>query len=189
MDIDGFALRRRDAAAVLTMRGEVEPIYVAANTGRIAADPFSHPDRFWQRLADMYSRAPGFDFVGGYVDDQLIGYAFGCTRTADRSVDIWKEIRTALPGFPVPPETQPVFIFNEFAVDPTYQNRGYGRRIMDRLLGHRSELVANLFVRPDNPARDHYRSWGWLKIAEKKPFPDSPTFESLIKDLRTGECA
>ncbi|WP_432973658.1 GNAT family N-acetyltransferase [Dactylosporangium sp. CA-233914] len=166
------------------MRGKIEPVYAASHTDVIAVDPFFHPDRFWERLVDMYSQAQGFELIGGYVDGQMIGYGFGCTRAADRAGSIWDDVRNTIPNFAIPAEPQPVFIFNEFAVHPDHQNRGYGRRILEALLVRRSEAIANLYVRPDNPARAHYLAWGWRKIAQKKPFDDSPTFDSLIKDLR-----
>ncbi|WP_433200546.1 GNAT family N-acetyltransferase [Dactylosporangium sp. CS-047395] len=184
MDHHELILRRHDAAAALGMRAGIEPVYVASHADRIAVDPFSHPDRFWQRLVDMYAQAPGFVLVSGSIAGRLIGYGFGCTRSAERAAEIWSEIRAALPDLAIPAGPQPVFIFNEFAVHPGHQNRGYGRTILDALLAGRREPVANLFVRPENPARAHYLAWGWRKIAERKPFADSPTFDSLIKDLR-----
>lgn len=184
MEAQELVLQRHDSLAALGMRDRIEPIYVASHAGRIAVDPFSHPDRFWERLVGMYAQAPGFEIVGGYVEGKMIGYAFGCTRSASRAEGVWHDIREALPDFPIPAELQPVFIFNEFAVHPRYQRRGYGRTMLDALLLSRPEPVANLFVRPENPARAHYFAWGWRKVAEHKPFADSPTYESLIMDLR-----
>jgi hypothetical protein len=53
----------------------------------------------------------------------------------------------------------------------------------DALLFSRPEWLAFLLVRLDNPARFAYVSWGWRKIGEQQPFPDSPVFDEMVRTL------
>jgi len=129
--------------------------------------------------------APGRDFgtVAGWLDDLMVGYAFGSPR--DRAQDIWDEVRSALPDVPIPEQPEPVYIFREFAVDPRWQRHGFGRVLHDALLGDRPEQLAHLLVRPANiAARSAYLSWGWRKIGEIQPFPDAPTMDSMVLKLK-----
>lgn len=111
----------------------------------------------------------------------MIGFAFGNPR--DRTAEIWEAVARALPDVAVPENPEPVYIFRELNVYPRYQGRGYGRALHDALLANRPERLADLLVRPDNPARLAYLSWGWRKLGELQPFPDSPVFDEMARVL------
>ncbi|MEV6527854.1 hypothetical protein AB0M43_38630 [Longispora sp. NPDC051575] len=183
MSTPGLLLEHHDAANAPKMLDLMVPVYAASHADIIAADPFFHPDKFRERF-DSHIQGAGFELVTGTLDGQLIGYAYGCRRVADRASAIWDKIRANLPGFPTPAEPEPIFIFMEFAVDPGMQGQGHGHAIHNALLAGRREPIANLFVRPENPARNKYMRWGWQQLArEKGPFDDAPIFDSLIKSL------
>ena len=160
------------------MRDLLVPIYSATHAHLIGVDPWNAPERWWERLADTYSKTRDFDLVTGWLGDELVGYAFGSPTGKDR---LWPAITAVFPHL------QPsgsVYIFREFAVRPDSQRRGYGRLIHDELLRGRPEQAAHLLVRKDNDlARAAYLSWGWQAAGEVKPFPDSETFDAMALDM------
>jgi len=171
-----------DAAGTLRLREPLTALYVKTHLDQ-QDNQFYSPAQFWERLEMLY--APGRDFgtVAGWLDDLMVGYAFGSPR--DRAQDIWDEVRSALPDVPIPEQPEPVYIFREFAVDPRWQRHGFGRVLHDALLGDRPEQLAHLLVRPANiAARSAYLSWGWRKIGEIQPFPDAPTMDSMVLKLK-----
>lgn len=162
------------------MLREILPVYVAAEAEQMY-DPFYWPDKFVDRLERMYAPSRGFEMVVGRLDGKPVGFAFGTTR--ERSKAVWDAIGKALPDVPVPEKPEPVFLLCEINVQPNCQGRGYGRALHDALLASRRERLAFLLVHPDNPARFAYASWGWRKVGEQQPFPDSPVFDEMVREL------
>jgi ribosomal protein S18 acetylase RimI-like enzyme len=69
-------------------------------------------------------------------------------------------------------------------VSPTHQRQGIAKRLHDELLRRRPERRADLYVRKDNdPAQAAYKKWGWTKIGDVQPTPQSPNFDELILPL------
>ncbi len=175
-------ISRYDAAGTLELREPLMSLYLKSHLDQ-QHNPFYSPDQFWERLEALY--APGRDFgtVAGWLDDVMVGYAFGSPR--DKTQDIWKEVREALPDVPIPEQPAPVYIFRELAVDPLWQRYGFGRVLHDALLDDRPERLAHLLVRQGNvAARSAYLSWGWRKICEIQPFPDAPVMDAMVLQLR-----
>jgi len=162
------------------MLREMLPVYVAAEAEQMH-DPFYWPDRFVDRLERMYAPSSGFEMVAGRLDGRLVGFAFGTTR--EKSQRVWDAVGKALPGMSVPEKRESIFLFCEINVHPSCQGRGYGRALHDALLAGRPERLAFLLVHPDNLARFAYASWGWRKIGEQQPFPDSPVFDEMARVL------
>jgi GNAT superfamily N-acetyltransferase len=170
-----------DAATTLQLRDSILPVYLAAHHDQ-QSDPWATPERFWQRLEELYAPTKDFGLVCGWLDTTMIGYAFGSVR--DNTSEIWERVRSALPGIPAAPQAEPVYIFREFAVHPGYQGKGHGRAIHDALLSSRPETLAHLLVRLDNArATAAYVSWGWRMIGETRPFPDSPIMNEMVLPL------
>lgn len=118
----------------------------------------------------------------GRIAGQAVGYAFGGPR--DQHGPVWDDLLTTYPQWSLPADPVPMYMFRELAVRPDHQRRGIGGRLHDALLQPRSEPVAELLVRKDNgPAQAAYRSWGWVQLGEKQPFPDSPIFDRLVLRL------
>ncbi|MFG1608600.1 GNAT family N-acetyltransferase [Actinoplanes sp. NPDC049265] len=173
-----FVLRRHGPEETLTLRDLLVPLYSATHTHLIGVDPWNAPEKWWQRLAETYSRTRSFELVTGWDDDTIAGYAFG---SPDDSGRLWPSVRSVFPHLK---PSGPIYIFREFAVQPDFQRRGYGRLIHNELLDGRPEQAAHLLLRKDNaPARAAYSSWGWKPAGELKPFPDSQTFDAMALDL------
>jgi GNAT superfamily N-acetyltransferase len=176
-----LVLTHHGSAEALAMLSEILPIYAAAEAAQMH-DPFFWPDRYVQRLKEMYAPDRGFGLVAGRLEGKLVGYAFG--RPRGNTADIWQAVKENLPDIETPASPEPIFIFCEFQVHPDHQRHGYGHKIHDALLASRPERLAHLLVRPDNSARLAYRSWGWHMLGEQRPFPDAPIFEEMVRELR-----
>ncbi|GIG57159.1 hypothetical protein Lfu02_15310 [Longispora fulva] len=176
-----LTLARYAAEDALNLRDVLEDMYEATHLD-VADNPFYSREQFWRRLVDWYAPAPGFALVVASLDGEPVGFAFGCTRPADRAAGLWEQVSASEADIEIPASPQPVFVFNELAVRPTAQRHGVGRALHDELLRDRPELIATLTVRPNNPARGFYGHWGWAKVAEVVN-TGFPVFEQLVLDL------
>lgn len=166
------------------LRAELLDVYRDAYADRIG-NPFYAPDRYWERISG-YATRDGFALVAGRVDDALVGYALGFRLAADTAW--WEDLQTPVEPADVVEDGARTFAVNELMVRPVYRGRGYGRALHDALLTGRPERRATLLVRPDNhPARPAYVRWGWRKLGETQPFPDSPRYDVMVYNLAARE--
>jgi len=173
-----LVLKHSNPVEALELREQILPVYASSHSDQMH-DPWFSPEQFWNRLVDIYAKTRDFDLVTGWIEDFVVGYAFGSPRDKE---DLWESIHRVYPDME---PMGPVYIFREFAVSPSWQRRGFGTQIHDELLLGRPEQAAHLLVRPDNaPAQAVYESRGWKQIGQIKPFPDSPIFDALGLDLR-----
>jgi GNAT superfamily N-acetyltransferase len=171
-------ITHHDGPQTLQLKAEVLGTYLDAHLDQ-QHDPWATPDRFWERLVDLYAPSKDFAMTAGWLGDDLIGYAFGSVR--EDGASIWAAVADALPDLVIPVPPTGVYIFREFAVRSAHQQHGYGHQIHDALLDSRSEQLAHLLVRTDNErARRAYLAWGWRKIGELRPFEDSPLMEQMV---------
>jgi ribosomal protein S18 acetylase RimI-like enzyme len=164
---------------MLNLRNQVIPVYASSHADQMH-DPWFSPEKFWDRLVDIYAKTRDFDLVTAWLDGVVVGYAFGSPRD---NPGLWPDLRKVFHD--MTPE-EPVYIFREFAVTPALQRHGIGTKIHNELLRPRTEQVAHLLVRPDNDAAQAaYRRWGWKAVGQVQPFADSPIFDALALDLRS----
>lgn len=122
-------------------------------------DPWYEPAQFWRRLVDLYAPSRDFALVAAWQGDTMVGYAFGSPKA--EVAELWRMAGRALPDIPQPTTSEPIYFFREFAVRPEHQGKGHGRSLHNALLKTRSERLAHLLVRQDNPVQHTYRHWGW----------------------------
>jgi ribosomal-protein-alanine N-acetyltransferase len=105
----------------------------------------------WPTIAFVRELAADHNhYVAAREDDVLIGYG-GISRLG-RTPPFEYEIHT-------------------IGVDPAYQGRGIGRRILDELLNIAADSVVHLEVRTDNaPAIALYRSVGFTEVGLRKRY-------------------
>jgi hypothetical protein len=73
----------------------------------------------------------------------------------------------------------------EIMVRTPWRKKGYARGIHDELMRQRTEARASLLVDHEHPkVRDLYGAWGYRKVGETRPFPDSPLYDAMVLDLR-----
>jgi ribosomal protein S18 acetylase RimI-like enzyme len=178
---DTLEIECHTASDLAPLQDEVVGIYAAANAER-RDHPFFQPEDFWTRLIERHALAEDFLFVLGRVDGIAAGFAFGSPR--HEAADIWAMVRQALPDIPAPSDTEPIYVLREIAVHPRFQGRGYGHQLHDALLTGRPERIAQLLVLPDNLiAKRAYHSWGWRDIGPRKPLPEAPVGDAMVKVL------
>jgi len=175
-------ITRCGADAVPGLRDSLVAVHVDARA-ELLEQPFYSAERFWERF-ENYIKDASFSMVTGHLDGTLVGYAFGSVLSADTGW--WRGVQ-AIDNADVTRETgDRTFAFRELLVRKVVQGRGFGHQLHDFLLADRPEERATLLVRADNPARSLYLRWGWSGVGYLQPYPDSPRFESMVKQLRNG---
>ncbi|MFC8077586.1 GNAT family N-acetyltransferase [Streptomyces sp. NPDC057307] len=136
-------------------------------------------DEFNQRFpwfVDRWGSHPGFSCVVGYDDDKPVGFAYGAPATEGR--EWWREHLD-----PAPERTR-TYSFSELAVHPTWRGTSTAERLSRALLRTREEDLAVLLVDTRHPkVQALYESWGYRKVGERQPFPDSPVFAVMLAEL------
>jgi len=102
-----------NAVGTLLLREPLTALYLKSHLDQ-QHNQFYSPERFRERLETLYAPGRGFGTVVGWLDDVMVGYAFGSPH--DKAQDIWDEVRDALPDGPIPERPEPVYIFRELAV-------------------------------------------------------------------------
>ncbi|MFD5709320.1 GNAT family N-acetyltransferase [Streptomyces pharetrae] len=143
--------------------------------------PFYSADRFNERLSG-HSSAPGWEAVLAYDGGEPAGFAYATPLGPDTRW--WAAMTTPLPdGYTV--ETgKRTLALNEIVVRRPWRGTGLAQRIHEELLAGRSEERVTLLVNPtagDGKVQAVYERWGYQKIGEQQPFPDSPVFASMMR--------
>ncbi|MFH8620149.1 GNAT family N-acetyltransferase [Streptomyces sp. NPDC017979] len=137
-------------------------------------------DEFNQRFpwfVDHWGGQAGFDCVIGYDDEEPVGFAYGAPATPGR--EWWRE------HLEEPPANDSTFSVSELMVRPRWRKTGTAERLHTTLLASRREALAVLLVDPDHPkVQTLYETWGYTKVGNRQPFPDSPNFAVMLRDLR-----
>jgi ribosomal protein S18 acetylase RimI-like enzyme len=151
-------------------------VHAAAYADR-ADDPFVQ--RFpW--FVDHWSSHPGFLCVIGYDGPEPIGYAYGAPANPGR--EWWRDYLDPAP------EDPSTFAVSELMLKPEWRKQGLGERLHAALLHDREEALAVLTVDIKRPRlQAMYESWGYRKVGERQPFPDSPIYAVMITGLPSQE--
>ncbi|GHG04154.1 GNAT family N-acetyltransferase [Streptomyces filamentosus] len=138
-------------------------------------DPFHQTEKFaW--FVDHWGARPSFDCVIAHDDGHPAGFAYGATAALGR--ETW---RGHLSPAPVPNGT---FALSELMVRPAWRKTGLAQRLHDTLLDARPEPLATLLVDTTHPrVQALYETWGYRKIGERRPFPDSPLYAVMLRGL------
>lgn len=145
-------------------------------------NPFYSKERFLERFANQTSQS-GFDLVTATIDGVFVGFIFGCALPSQTRW--WKSLTTELPENDIAEDGTRTVALMELHVQSGYRRQGIARQLHDEFLRPRREQRATVYARPDNTAAyNAYQNWGWRKIGQAKPRPDSPTYDVLILPLR-----
>ncbi|WP_327067858.1 GNAT family N-acetyltransferase [Kitasatospora sp. NBC_01302] len=136
-------------------------------------------DPFVQRFpwfVDHWSGLDGFACVVGFDTGEPVGFAYGAPAKTGR--EWWRE--HVVPA----PERDSTFAFSELMVRPRWRKTGVSEQLHEALMGSREEALAVLLVDPDHPkVQTLYESWGYRKVGDRQPFPDSPRYAVMVRDL------
>ncbi|RCG17790.1 N-acetyltransferase [Sphaerisporangium album] len=152
----------------LYLNTRAEPPY---NSG-----PLYNRDRFLDRTSRQIE-VPGFELVSARDGERLIGFAFGFPMAAGRW---WRGDTTPAPDEVLPAEK---FLVIELNVAAEERGKGYGRRLLDELLGGRAEPWATLLSTPHAPAHDMYEHLGWDIVGTNRPAPDAEIADVMLLKL------
>lgn len=161
----------------------IVPVYEDVYAQEIAHDPFFSVERFLGRF-EGYVNAPGFAMCVARDQDQTpLGYMFGYRLSANARW--WNGLVTDVPdGFTDEGDGTRTWAVNEIMVLKQARRHGVATALHNELISSRPESRATLLVEPDNtPAKAAYLSWGWTFVGSLQPFPDSPTYLSMIREL------
>lgn len=136
-------------------------------------------DEFNQRFpwfVDHWGGHPGFSCVIAYDGDKAVGFAYGAPGSPGR--EWWREYVDPAP------EKDRTFSYSELAVSPGWRKQGMSERLTRTLMEGRDEDLVVLLVDIEHPrVQALYESWGFRKVGERQPFPDSPVFAVMLAEL------
>ncbi|BCJ73045.1 hypothetical protein CS0771_25890 [Catellatospora sp. IY07-71] len=170
------------AAEMHAHREDLLDVYRDAYADKIGS-PFFTEDRHWERLL-AYGQREGFALTMGHLDGVgLVGYALGYP--LPEGSRWWGGLLTDVAPELVAEDGHRTFALTYIMVRHAWRRHGFARSLHDRLMQTRPEERATLLVQPQNVAAvTAYRSWGWYKIGDLKPFADAPTYDAMLLDLK-----
>jgi GNAT superfamily N-acetyltransferase len=144
------------------------------------ADRMDEP--FVQRFpwfVDHWGGNPGFACVIAYAGSEPVGFTYGATSEPGR--EWWRD---HLDRVPADPST---FSVSELMIRVKWRKQGLSQRLHRALIDSRSEALAVLTVDTKRPKiQALYEAWGYRKVGERQPFPDSPLYAVMLLDLKTA---
>ena len=136
-------------------------------------------DDFHQRFpwfVDHWGGNPGYACVIAYDGDEAVGFAYGAPGVPGR--EWWRDHLDAVP------EKHRTYSYSELAVRQGWRKQGVAELLSRTLLGDRYEDLAVLLVDTEHPrVQVLYETWGFRKVGEHRPFPDSPVYAVMLAEL------
>lgn len=144
--------------------------------------PFYSAERFSERLSG-HSAATGWGAVVAFDGTEPAGFAYGTPLAP--TTRWWAGMTTPLPDGCTTETGRRTLALNEIVVRGAWRGTGLARRIHEELLGSRREERVTLLVNPKaggGKVQRVYERWGYEKIGEQQPFPDSPVFAAMMRE-------
>ncbi|MFE5118049.1 GNAT family N-acetyltransferase [Streptomyces sp. NPDC056669] len=127
-------------------------------------------------FVDHWGGNPEFSCVIAFDGDKAVGFAYGAPASPGR--EWWREYLDPAP------EKDLTFSYSELAVIPEWRKQGLAERLTRTLMAGRDEVLVVLLVDIEHPrVQALYESWGFRKVGERQPFPDSPVYAVMLAEL------
>lgn len=140
------------------------------------ADNMTEFDERFGWFVEHWGSNPGYSCVIAYEGALGVGFAYGAPATPTR--EWWRD------HLDPTPEKSRTFSFSEMAIRTKYRKTGLAERLTRALMGDRDEDLAVLLVDTKHPrVQALYETWGFRKVGERQPFPDSPVYAVMIAEL------
>jgi ribosomal protein S18 acetylase RimI-like enzyme len=154
---------------------------------------FSQPPFRWvdeesvhhRRSLVEVSRNPTFGLAVAAAGGELVGFAYGVRLPP--TTGWWRGFQEPVPAELVAEYEGRTFALIDLAVAEAYRGRGLGRRLLDLLLGSRSEERATLCVQPTAiETQAIYEHLGWQRVGRKEAAADevSPLWDVFVLPLQ-----
>ncbi|NGO45532.1 GNAT family N-acetyltransferase [Streptomyces ureilyticus] len=143
---------------------------------------FYSAERFNDRLTS-HRTEPGWEAVIAYDGTEPAGFAYATPLGPDTRW--WTSMTAPLPGGYTIETGKRTLALNEIVLRRPWRGTGLAHRIHEQLLAGRGEERVTLLANPmagDGKVQAVYERWGYEKIGEQQPFPDSPVFASMMRD-------
>jgi GNAT superfamily N-acetyltransferase len=140
---------------------------------------------FASRLASQVQE-PSFRLIAAWDKDDLVGYIYGFA--IKNGSPLWATVfLSPEPGYDVHEWIDPVTFVSELLVAASHRRHGIARALHDRFIATRSEPRAVLLAHPEaTAAQAAYARWGWYQIGSGRPWPNTPLYDTLVKDLHNS---
>ncbi|UFQ99880.1 GNAT family N-acetyltransferase [Streptomyces sp. Go40/10] len=148
--------------------------------------PFYDVERFDERLT-AYSSRPGWTAVLGFEDGEPVGFCFGTTLAPETKW--WNNMLTPISDDITTETGTRTVSLNEIVVRKPWRGRSIAWQLHEAWLTHRQEERVTLLVNPansDGAVQAVYEAWGYRKIGDQQPFPDSPVFSVMLRPVKQG---
>lgn len=159
------------------VRPVLSSIYATVHEG---GGPFRTVERFEARLA---SHASGTDWHAVVARDGETPAGFVYAAPLSARTRWWEPMIEPLPEEYTRETGSRTLGLFELMLLPAYRGVGLSRRLHDELLGARAESRVSLLV---DPAHDKvlalYEDWGYRRVGDAQPFPDSPRFAVMVHE-------
>ncbi|MFE5083094.1 GNAT family N-acetyltransferase [Streptomyces mirabilis] len=130
-------------------------------------------------FVDHWGGNADFACVLAYDGEEAVGFAYGAPAVPGR--EWWRE------HLDQAPEKAVTFSYSELAVSPNWRKKGVADLLSRALLEERDEDLAVLLVDVEHPrVQGLYEEWGFRKVGERQPFPDSPVYAVMLAELPLG---
>ena len=173
-----LTFRRFTTASLNYVRGELVDIYAEVYADRLS-DEFFSTRRFIERL-HHHADQPQWEAVIGYHAGEAVGYAYGAARPPNTGY--WQTL-TPKPDDDFSVETgRRTFVLFELMIRGSHRRTGASRAVHDELLGGRHEERVALAVEQSHPrVRALYERWGYRHVGVRKPAPDAPLMDIMVR--------
>jgi GNAT superfamily N-acetyltransferase len=145
---------------------------------------FYSVERFDERLS-MYASRPGWSAVLGYEDGEPLGFCFGVPLGPDTKW--WASMKEPLAEDFTREDGKRTVALNEIVVRKPWRGSGVAWQLHEAWLSQRTEERVTLLVNPaagEGAVQAVYEAWGYRKIGEQQPFPDSPIFAAMMRPVQ-----
>jgi ribosomal protein S18 acetylase RimI-like enzyme len=150
---------------------EISKIYKAA----FKQPPYNENEQAAKRFLaslEQHVLRSGFKCLAAYTSDNshMVGFAFGYTAKAGQW---WRDIvASAMTSQQIDRWLSDCFELAELAVLPSYQGKGIGGKLHDKLLVDIPHMTAVLStIQAESNALHLYRKRGWITLVENLVFP------------------